>query len=126
MPSYVAVHHIRATSVDPACGAFTRGNRYHDHPGKVTLASDNPSGWDGRYDYYPNDKPHTECAVRPAKSARVKLQPREAVVYAWETMVAQAGARAASEMFRRAAAARRQNGDRLAREHRLVGYVSVA
>lgn len=126
MPSYVAVHNIRATPVDPACGAFTHGNRYHDHLGRVTLASDKPSGWDGRYDYYPNGKPRTECAVKPAKPAHVKVQPREAVVYAWETMVAQGGARAASEMFRRAAAARRQNGDRLARKHHLAGYVRAA
>lgn len=123
MPSYVEVHHIRATRANPACGAFTRGNRYHDHLGKVTLASDKPSGWDGRYGYYPNGKPH---AVRHRTSARVKVQLREAVIYAWETMVAQVGARAASEMFRRAAAARRQNGDRLAKEHHLAGYVRAA
>jgi len=86
MSSYVAVHRIRAAPVDPACGAFTHGNRYRDHLGKVTFASDQPRGWDGRYDYHPSGKPRTACAMRPAKSARVKVQPREAVVYAWETM----------------------------------------
>jgi hypothetical protein len=78
MPSYVEVHHIRATRVNPACGAFTRGNRYHDHLGKVTLASDKPSGWDGRYGYYPNGKPRADCAVRhgtstPSRSSLVRL-----------------------------------------------------
>jgi hypothetical protein len=118
---------MRATPVDPACGAFTCGNRYHDHLGKVTLVADMPTGWDGRDDYYPNGKPQAaQHATRYAKPARAKVQPRMAVVYAWETMVAQAGAQAASEMFRRVAAARRQDGDQLAKKHCLAGYVHAA
>lgn len=127
MSSFVEVNHIRATSVNPACGAFAQGNRYHDHLGKMALAADMPCGWDGRSDYCPEGKPRAERAAKSVQSApRVIAQPREAVVYAWETMVAQAGARAASEMFRRAAARRSQCGDRLATQHRLAGYLPAA
>lgn len=126
MSSYVEKRYIRVTPVSPACGAFTRGNRFLDHLGKVTLAADRSSGWDGRFDYHPNSKPRAERPANPGKSARITVQPHVAVAYAWETMVAQAGAPAASEMFRRAAVARRQNGDQLARKYHLAGYVCAA
>jgi hypothetical protein len=68
MPSYVEKRYIRVTPVSPACGAFTRGNRFLDHLGKVTLAADRPSGWDGRFDYHPNSKLRAERPANPGKS----------------------------------------------------------